>query len=466
MHHPSSLQPLRHIHLVGIGGTGMCGIAEVLHNLGYVVSGSDQVQSVVTRRLQNLGVAVRQGHDASYLQNVDVVVVSSAVRDDNPEIVWAHAHNIPVIPRAQMLAELMRFRYGIAVSGTHGKTTTTSLIAHIFAEADLDPTFVIGGRLKRANSNARLGEGKYFIVEADESDGSFRHYQPMLSVITNINPDHLENFSHSFEELKAVFAGFIDQLPFYGLAVCCGDDPNIQALLPTLSRRVLTYGFAADNLLFATDVIQQGWTMHFTVHWQDQRYPMTLNLAGQHNVLNALAAIGVALECGMAFTDIQRALASFQGVGRRCDLLGDVHWPNGTCTVVDDYGHHPVELAATFATLRAAYPDRRLCVVFQPHRYTRTQRHFDEFVAVLSVVDQLWLLPIHPAGEAVIPGAESQDLCDALQQRGISVSLLPSLDGVEETLATSVQAHDVLLLQGAGTIGRLAEQITSWFGDE
>ena len=466
MHHPSSLQPLRHIHLVGIGGTGMCGIAEVLHNLGYVVSGSDQVQSAVTRRLQNLGVEVRQGHDASYLQNVDVVVVSSAVRDDNPEIVWAHAHNIPVIPRAQMLAELMRFRYGIAVSGTHGKTTTTSLIAHIFAEADLDPTFVIGGRLKRANSNARLGEGKYFIVEADESDGSFRHYQPMLSVITNINPDHLENFSHSFEGLKAAFVGFIDQLPFYGLAVCCGDDPNIQAVLPTLSRRVLTYGFAADNLLFATDVIQQGWAMHFTVHWQDQPYPVTLNLAGQHNVLNALAAIGVALECGMAFADIQRALASFQGVGRRCDFVGDFHLPNGICTVVDDYGHHPVELAATFATLRAAYPDRRLCVVFQPHRYTRTQRHFDEFVAVLAAVDQLWLLPIHTAGEAVIPGAESQDLCDVLQQRGISVSLLPSLDAVEETLATTVQAQDVVLLQGAGTIGRLAEQITSWFGDE
>ena len=233
MHHPSSLQSLRHIHLVGIGGTGMCGIAEVLYNLGYVVSGSDQVQSHVTRRLQKLGVTVHQGHDATYVQSVDVVVVSSAVCENNPEIVWAHAHSIPVIPRAQMLAELMRFRYGIAVSGTHGKTTTTSLIAHIFAEANLDPTFVIGGRLKRANSNARLGESKYFIVEADESDGSFRHYQPILSVITNINPDHLENFSHSFEDLKAAFAGFIDQLPFYGLAVCCGDDPNIQALLPT-----------------------------------------------------------------------------------------------------------------------------------------------------------------------------------------------------------------------------------------
>ena len=393
-------------------------------------------------------------------------VVSSAVRDDNLEIVWAHAHNIPVIPRAQMLAELMRFRYGIAVSGTHGKTTTTSLITHIFAEAHLDPTFVIGGRLKRVNSNARLGEGKYFIVEADESDGSFRHYQPMLSVITNINPDHLENFFYRFENLKAAFARFIDQLPFYGLAVCCGDDANIQALLPTLSRRVLSYGFGSDNLLSATQVVQQGWVMQFEVQWQGKAYPMTLNLAGKHNVLNALAAIGVALECGIAFADIQRALASFQGVGRRCDFVGDFRLPHGGCSVVDDYGHHPVELAATFKTLRAAYPGRRLCVVFQPHLYTRTQRHFKEFVEVLSAVDQLWVLPVHTAGESVIPGADSEDLCAALQQCKISVTLLPSLTAVQQAMVATVRAEDVVLLQGAGSIGRLAEQITNWFGNE
>ncbi|MGB4881597.1 MAG: UDP-N-acetylmuramate--L-alanine ligase [Neisseria sp.] len=455
---------VKHIHFVGIGGSGMCGIAEVLHNLGFHISGSDQAQSAVTRHLSNLGVRVFQGHTAEHIVGADVVVTSTAVNKDNPEVQAASAQYIPVIPRALMLAELMRFRDGIAIAGTHGKTTTTSLTASIMAAAGLDPTFVIGGKLTAAGTNAKLGQGDYIVAEADESDASFLYLTPLMSVVTNIDTDHMETYGHSVEKLHQAFIDFIHRLPFYGKAFVCIDSEHVRAIVPKISKPFVTYGLDDSADIYATDIVASGAQMQFNVHVKKAQippFPVVLNMPGRHNVLNALAAIGVALECDAAVEAIQQGLLDFAGVGRRFQNYGEINLPQGgRALIIDDYGHHPVEMAATLSAARGAYPDKRLVLAFQPHRYTRTRDLFEDFVSVLNTVDFLLLNEVYAAGEEPIVAADSRALARAIRVAGKlepihceSVALLP------EKILNILQDGDVVLTMGAGNINKAPQAL-------
>ena len=457
----------QHIHFVGIGGAGMGGIAEVLLNLEYAVSGSDIHENAVTRRLAALGARVAIGHDARHIADADVVVVSTAVGDDNPEVSAARSRRIPVIPRAEMLAELMRFRYGVAVAGTHGKTTTTSLIASLLAEGGLDPTFVIGGRLNSAGTHARLGAGQYLVAEADESDASFLYLQPMVAVVTNIDADHLETYDGDFNKLRQTFVEFLHHLPFYGLAVLCLDDPVVREILPQVTRPVLTYGLSDDADVRASGIRQDRACTHFSVSrpsmklragaGQSNDLHVTLNMPGQHNVLNALAAVSVAQKLGVSDGAIQKGLANFQGIGRRFQVYGEIATTAGEVMLIDDYGHHPREIAATLQAIRAGWPERRLVAAFQPHRYTRTRDLLDDFARILSEVEVLVLCEVYPAGETPIAGADGRALARAIRARGknepVLVERAADLPGI---LPGLLHAGDILLTLGAGDIGAVA----------
>jgi UDP-N-acetylmuramate--alanine ligase len=450
------------IHFVGIGGSGMSGIAEVLINLGYAVQGSDLKAGAVTRRLESLGAGVFIGHRAENVAGADVVVVSSAINRENPEVAQALAQRIPVVKRAEMLGELMRFRYSIAVAGTHGKTTTTSLVASVLAEGGEDPTFVIGGRLKSAATNARLGAGRYLVAEADESDASFMHLQPVIAIVTNVDADHLGTHGGDFGKLKASFVEFLHNLPFYGLAVICADDPEARALIPQIARPYLTYGLSDGVDVRAVNVQRRGAQSTFDVlrAGTTQPLPITLNLPGRHNVLNALSAIAVATELEIDDAAIQRALANFQGIDRRLQVLGDVQTARGRVTLVDDYGHHPTEIAATLEAARQAWQGRRIVLAFEPHRYTRTRDLLDDFAQVLSTADALVVAEVYPAGEAPIPGADGKALCRAIRSRGaVEPVLLKSLDQLPQVLAGIVRDGDVVLTMGAGSIGAAAHDL-------
>ena len=452
------------VHFVGIGGTGMSGIAEVMLTLGYDVSGSDAADNAATRRLARLGARVVQGHSAANVLGTDCVVVSSAIRDDNPELMEARSQRIPIVPRAAMLAELMRFRRGIAVAGTHGKTTTTSLAAAVLSEGGLDPTFVIGGQLLAAGANARLGGGQWLVAEADESDGSFLRLNPLVAVITNIDADHLENYGNDFARLQSAFAEFLQRLPFYGLAVLCIDDPEVAALAAHTPRHVMTYGIAEAADVRAEDIVQDGPRMRFTLRLPEgASVPVTLALPGRHNVLNALAAAAVGWQLGVSPPAIAAALEKFAGIGRRFNDLGEVATATGArVRVVDDYGHHPKELAAVFAAARGGWPDRRLVVAFQPHRYSRTRDQFDAFAAVLSEADALVLSEVYPAGEAPIPGADSRALARAIRARGRSEPVVVGqVADLAHVLPDVLHDGDLLLMMGAGDISYVAHRIAS-----
>ena len=454
---------VKNIHFVGIGGAGMSGIAEVLLNLDFKVSGSDLANNATTKRLVKFGATVHQGHATENLGKADVVVVSSAVNEQNPEVIAARAHNIPVIPRALMLAELMRFKQGIAVAGTHGKTTTTSLIASILAEAGMDPTFVIGGKLEAASANAKLGKGEYIVVEADESDASFLHLSPILAVVTNIDQDHMETYEHSFDKLKSAFVEFLQQLPFWGMAVVCIDDANIREILPKVTKPVMSYGFSEDARIRATNVRADNGKMHFTVsriNGKTTTFEVTLNLPGNHYVLNALAAIAVASELGVPDKAIVKALAEFKGVGRRFERYGEVKAKaGGTFTLIDDYGHHPVEMQAVIAAARAAFPKRRLVMAFQPHRYTRTRDCFEDFVRVLSSADAVLLTEVYSAGEAPIVAADTRTLIRAIRVLDkVEPIFVETTDELPEAILNVAQANDVVIVMGAGSIGQVAHK--------
>ena len=449
---------VKHIHFVGIGGVGMSGIAEVLLTLGYAVSGSDMADSATTRRLVNAGAKVYFGHDAGYIAGADVVVTSTAVKADNPEVLAAEAARIPVVPRAMMLAELMRFKQGIAIAGTHGKTTTTSLVASVLGAAGLDPTFVIGGRLEAAGTNARLGQGDFLVAEADESDASFLCLQPVMAVVTNIDADHMDTYDHSLEKLKQAFVDFLHRLPFYGHAVLCVDDANVRSILPQVKRPVTTYGFAADAQVRAENVVPDGQCMRFDAVWvngETHREPIVLNTPGRHNVLNALATIAIALECGAGIEAIRQGLAQFSGVGRRFQRYGEVPVPTGgSFTLVDDYGHHPVEMAATLAAARGAFPGRRLVLAFQPHRYSRTRDLFEDFVRVLGTVDGVLLTEVYPAGEAPIVAADGRALARALRVAGkLEPVFVEQVAELPAAIMEFVRDGAVVLTMGAGSIG-------------
>ncbi len=451
---------VKQIHFVGIGGSGMCGIAEVLHNLGYKVTGSDQALSTSTEHLSNLGVKVYLGHAKEHVAGADVVVTSTAVQADNPEVITAVENKIPVIPRALMLAELMRFRQGIAIGGTHGKTTTTSLTASVLAAADFDPTFVIGGRLTAAGANAKLGYGEYIVAEADESDASFLYLSPLFTVITNIDTDHMDTYDHSVEKLHQAFIDFVHRMPFYGKAFLCIDSEHVRDIVPHINKPFATYGLKDDADIYATDLEAMGEKMRFMVHVKYREiepFEVVLNIPGQHNVLNALATIGVALECGASVEAIQKGLFEFQGVGRRFQMYGDVTLPNGgKVTVVDDYGHHPVEMAATLEATRGAFPDKRLVLAFQPHRYTRTRDLFEDFVGVLNGVDALLLTEVYAAGEQPIVAADSRALARAVRVFGqIEPMYVESVEQLPETLLQVLEDNDVLLTMGAGSISKV-----------
>ncbi len=461
-HAPDSMGRMRRIHFVGIGGAGMSGIAELMLNLGYEVSGSDQRESVVTQRLSDLGAEVFLSHQAGNVIGSDAVVISSAVKEDNPEVVAAREVRIPVVPRAEMLAEIMRFLYSIAVAGTHGKTTTTSLIASVLAEGGLDPTFVIGGRLNSAGANARLGEGDYLVAEADESDASFLYLQPMLSVVTNIDADHMATYGGDFERLRAAFLEFLHHLPFYGLAVLCIDDPEVRRLLPKVTRRIRSYGFSEDADVCAVDVEQQGLTTRFRLECEgwERGQQISLNMPGRHNVLNALAAVAVALELGVEPAAIQRALQSFQGIGRRFQTKGECRCAAGQVLLVDDYGHHPREIAATLQAVHEGWPGRRIVLAFQPHRFSRTQEQFDDFVQVLSQADVLLLTEVYAAGEAPIQGADGRALSRAVRARGqVDPVFVEPLDELPEIIAGILRDGDIVLTLGAGSIGTIAARL-------
>ncbi len=450
------------IHFVGIGGSGMSGIAEVLLNLGYSVQGSDLREGEAAARLRQLGARVMIGHRAENVAGADVVVVSSAINPDNPEVAQALAQRVPVVKRAEMLGELMRFRYSIAVAGTHGKTTTTSLVSSLLAEGGLDPTFVIGGRLKSAASNARLGAGRYLVAEADESDASFMHLQPMIAIVTNVDADHLGTHGGDFGKLKLSFVEFLHNLPFYGLAVICHDDAEARGLIPQLARPYLTYGFDDGADIRAVNVVRDGPRSEFDVLRPQAAAPLhvSLNLPGRHNVLNALAAIAVATELGIDDAAIQRALAGFQGIERRLQFLGEVPVAGGRVAIVDDYGHHPTELAATMEAARQGWPGRRIVLAFQPHRYTRTRDLLDEFAQVLSQADALVVAEVYAAGEAPIPGADGKALCRAIRSRGrVEPVLLKGIEELPAALAGIVRDGDVVLTMGAGSIGAAAHDL-------
>ena len=459
---------VKNIHFVGIGGAGMSGIAEVLINLDFKVSGSDLASNAVTQRLKKFGATIYKGHATENLSAADVVVVSSAVNEQNPEIIAARAKNIPVVPRALMLAELMRFRQGIAVAGTHGKTTTTSLIASILAEAGMDPTFVIGGKLESASANARLGTGEWIVAEADESDASFLHLTPVMAVVTNIDQDHMDTYEHSFDKLKSAFVEFLQQLPFWGMAVVCVDDANIREILPRVTKPVMTYGMSEGALVRATNVRADNGKMHFTVtrvNGNTTRFDVTLNLPGNHYVLNALAAIAIASELSVADKFIIKALAEFKGVGRRFERYGEISVnPNqakagGTFTLIDDYGHHPVEMQAVIAAARDAFPNRRLVLAFQPHRFTRTRDCFEDFVRVLSTTDAVLLTEVYSAGEAPIVAADTRSLIRAVRVAGkVEPLFVETTDELPEAIVNMAQAGDVVIVMGAGSIGHVAEK--------
>ncbi|MCW9031068.1 MAG: UDP-N-acetylmuramate--L-alanine ligase [Gammaproteobacteria bacterium] len=457
-----SMGRIRCIHFVGIGGVGMGGIAEVMLNLGYDICGSDINQNAVTQHLTQLGADISYGHAAENLRNCDVVVVSTAVKKGNPEVIAAHEQRIPVVPRAEMLAELMRFRYGIAVAGTHGKTTTTSLVASVLAEGEFDPTFVIGGRLNSAGTNARLGESHYLVAEADESDASFMHLQPMMAVVTNIDADHMETYGGDFENLRQTFIEFLHHLPFYGLAILCIDDEEIRNVIPHINRPIITYGFSEDADIRATNLEQKGNQTFFSVakenneNWLD----ITLNMPGEHNVLNALAAIAVANEIGVDAKAIQQALLRFEGIGRRFEINGEYKVGDAKVLHVDDYGHHPREVSATIQAIRSGWPDNRLVVAFQPHRYTRTRDLFEDFTAVLSNVDALLLLEVYSAGEAVIAGADGRSLARAIRARGqVEPVFVENIEDLSATLKGILKDGDILLTLGAGNIGAAASKL-------
>jgi UDP-N-acetylmuramate--alanine ligase len=454
---------VRHIHFVGIGGSGMSGIAEVLANLGYQVSGSDLAENAATRRLQQLGVRVALAHAAQNINGADAVVVSSAVHVDNPEVLAARAKRVPVVPRALMLAELMRLKQGVAIAGTHGKTTTTSLVASVLAEGGLDPTFVIGGRLNAAGSNARLGQGEYIVVEADESDASFLHLQPVVAVVTNIDADHMETYQHDFARLKQAFVQFLQNLPFYGSAIVCVDDANVREILPSVSKSVITYGFAADAVVRAQGARHAAGTMRFGV-LRDKRpaLEVTLNLPGEHNVLNALAAIAVGTEVGVPDAAMLKALAEFRGVGRRFQRCGDVALAGGgSFALVDDYGHHPAEMAATLAAARGAFPGRRIVLAFQPHRYTRTRDLLGDFARVLSSADAALLAEVYAAGEAPIAGADGRALARAVRAAGgAEPRFVEDIGQMAAAIRGVARDGDVVLAMGAGSISGVAAQLT------
>jgi UDP-N-acetylmuramate--alanine ligase len=458
------MRRIKRIHFVGIGGAGMSGIAEVLLNQGYQISGSDLRESTVVDRLQGMGAKVFIGHQTSNVTGADVVVSSSAVDENNPEIVGAREHRIPIVRRAEMLAELMRYRHGIAVAGTHGKTTTTSLITSILAAAGLDPTFVIGGLVHSAGSNAKLGTSQYLVAEADESDASFLHLQPMTAVITNIDADHMDTYEGDFSRLKKTFMEFIHNLPFYGLLVVCGDDPIVQELLPDISRQVITYGFDEHNDYRAVDVVQNKTQIRFKVESalfaDDEIIEINLNIPGRHNVLNALAAVAIAVDEKVAVTSIKKGLETFEGVGRRFQIYGNYPVGNGTAMLVDDYGHHPREVDATIQAIRDGWPDRRIVMIYQPHRYSRTRDLYEDFVGVLSKVDVLILLDVYSAGEEPIVGADGRHLSRSIRQRGkVDPIFLEGVDGVPAIVKEMVKENDIVITQGAGNVGGLAIEL-------
>lgn len=457
---------VKHVHFIGIGGAGMSGIAEVMLNLGFEVSGSDISESAATLRLKNRGAKVHIGHDEKNVIGANAVVTSTAVRPDNPEVAAARARRIPVVPRAMMLAELMRLKQGIAIAGTHGKTTTTSLVASVLAEAGMDPTFVIGGRLEAAGSHAKLGTGEFIVVEADESDKSFLYLQPVLAVVTNIDADHMETYGHDFGRLRQAFLEFIEHLPFYGMAVLCMDDANVRSLLPLITKQVTTYGLAESAQIRAIDIEADAGKMRFrVVRRNGQSKPaadlnITLNLPGLHNVQNALAAVAVGMEIGAPDEAIVKALAEFRGVGRRFQHYGDVGLSQGSFTLVDDYGHHPAEMAATISAARGAFPNRRLVLAFQPHRYTRTRDCFEDFVRVLSSVDALLLTEVYPAGEAPIVAADGRALARAVRVAGkIEPVFVEEIGDLPAAILAKATSGDVVITMGAGSIGTVPGKI-------
>ncbi len=457
---------VKRIHFVGIGGAGMSGIAEVLANQGFEVSGSDLAASATTRRLAALGVRISIGHTADNAAQADAVVVSTAVAEENPEVVMARSRHVPVVPRAQMLAELMRIKQGIAIAGTHGKTTTTSLVASCLAEGGLDPTFVIGGRLISAGANAQLGTGEFLVAEADESDASFLFLSPVISVVTNIDADHMETYGHDFSRLKQAFVDFLHRLPFYGVAVVCGDDANVREILPRVAKQVVTYGIDSEANFRAENIVADGGVMRFDCVRKNgnvSRLPIVLNLPGRHNVLNALAAIAVATEVGVGDTAIIRALGEFKGVGRRFQRYGEMATvTGGHFTLVDDYGHHPVEMAATISAARAAFPGRRLVLAFQPHRYTRTRDCFEDFVKVLSSVDVLLLADVYAAGEAPIVAADGRTLIRAVRVAGkVEPVFVEDISAMAQTIRDTAQDGDVVITMGAGSIGAVPIQVAA-----
>ena len=458
--HP--MRKITRIHFVGIGGAGMSGIAEVLVNLEYHVSGSDLNENVATARLRELGASITIGHAAENIENCEVVVTSTAVNESNPEVIAAREKRIPIIPRAEMLAELMRFRYGIAVAGTHGKTTTTSLVASLLAEAEMDPTYVIGGKLNSSASNARLGAGRYLVAEADESDASFLYLQPMMSIVTNIDADHLSTYGGDFEVLKQTFVEFLHHLPFYGRAILCIDDDEIRNVLPKVTRPVVTYGIENEADVQGSNVVYKGMQSHFDVclPGRDSKISITLSLPGKHNVLNALAAIAIAHQLGVNDEVIQKGLTEFQGIGRRMQQYGDITVEDKTITLVDDYGHHPTEVKASIKAIRTAWPDRRLLVVFQPHRYSRTQDLFEDFSQVLATPDVLLLSEVYAAGEAPIAGADGRSLSAAIRTRGqVNPIFVEQIEDVPNVLSNIIQDGDVVLTLGAGSVGLLASTL-------
>ncbi len=462
----SQMRRVRAMHFIGIGGVGMGGIAEVMHHLGFRVSGSDLGSNALTKRLASLGVAVKQGHSAEHVDGVDVVVVSTAVPEDNPELVRARETNIPVVRRAEMLAELFRFQQGIAVAGTHGKTTTTSLVASLLTEGELDPTYVIGGQLNSSSTNAYLGQSDWLVAEADESDASFLYLQPVIAIVTNIDADHLSTYDGDFDKLKQTFIDFLMHLPFYGLAVVCIDDEHVREVLPSIARPIKTYGLSEEADIRATNVQQHGLEMHFDVCFKSgsKIEHVVLNMPGKHNVLNALAAIAIADELGVNEAAIKKALSGFAGVGRRAQAAGELHFNSGTALLFDDYGHHPTEVAATLAAISGGWPDNRLVVVFQPHRYSRTRDLFEDFAESLSFPDVLVLTEVYSAGEEKITGADGRSLARAIRNRGqVDPIFVEDITAVPQALENVLQDGDIVLTLGAGNVGSLANSLPEYF---
>ena len=462
---------VKHIHFVGIGGSGMSGIAEVLLNLDYKISGSDLSDSTTTKRLSSLGATVYIGHAGHYIESADAVVTSSVIKSDNPEVLAARANNIPVVPRAIMLAELLKLRQGIGVAGTHGKTTTTSLIASVLAQAGMDPTFIIGGKLEAAGSHAKLGSGEFIVVEADESDASFLYLQPVLAVITNIDADHMETYDHNFNKLKKAFVDFLQHLPFYGMAMLCVDDPNVREIIPAITKPITTYGLSDTAQIRATNISHCKGQMHFTaligVNENSRKLDIKLNLPGLHNVQNALAAIAVGNELGVSDTSIIKALNKFKGVGRRFQRCGDIKLSgrnkNVNFTLVDDYGHHPVEIAATINAARGAFPNRRLIVAFQPHRYTRTRDVFEDFVKILSTTDVLLLTEVYSAGETPIVAADGKSLVRAIRVQGkVEPIFIETVEELPAAIFNVIENEDVVLVMGAGSVGSVVQKLMNF----